>query len=141
MSNDLMGMVVGWLSVRMPYVKVPCAIKWDKVTASVSQLPPPRVYSATSKLQLRLFISALLMLNPVSYCKCNDPLECIRQLHSLYRRWKRRQIKQTSALLVPPLEIILIFRDFLSDVETAVFRTTCRPLYLLEQRLLSTWGS
>ena len=64
----------------------------------------------------------------------------IPQLFSLYRRWKRRQIHQTSALLALPLEILLIVEDFLSDVETAVFRTACRHLYYHEPRLQSTFA-
>src|ERR1700722_11507304 len=48
---------------------------------------------------------------------------------SLYHRWRRWQIQQTSALLALPVEILLIVEDFLSNVETAAFRTTCRHLY------------
>jgi len=65
---------------------------------------------------------------------------CIRPLLSAYHIWKRWQIKQTSALLLLPLEIILIVEGFLSDVETAAFRTTCRRLYYHEPRLQSTWA-
>jgi hypothetical protein len=53
----------------------------------------------------------------------------IPQLFSLYRRWKRRQIQQTSALLALPVEILLIVDDYLSDVEMAAFRTTSHHLY------------
>jgi hypothetical protein len=62
----------------------------------------------------------------------------IPQLFSLYHKWKRRQIQQTSALLALPVEILLIVEDFLSDVETAAFRTTCRHLYYHEPLLQST---
>jgi hypothetical protein len=53
----------------------------------------------------------------------------IPQLFSLYGRWTQRQIQQTSTLLALPIEILLIVEGFLSDVETAAFRTTCRHLY------------
>ncbi|WEW59133.1 hypothetical protein PRK78_004602 [Emydomyces testavorans] len=65
---------------------------------------------------------------------------CIRPLLFPYHKWKRSKIKQTSALLDLPLDIILIVEDFLSDVETAAFRTTCRQLYYHEPRLQSTWA-
>jgi hypothetical protein len=66
--------------------------------------------------------------------------KCIRPFLSLHRRWKRGQIKQKSALLALPLEIILIVEDLLNDVETAAFRTTCRQPFHHEPRLQSTWA-
>jgi hypothetical protein len=52
----------------------------------------------------------------------------IPQLFSLYSRWKRRQLQQTSPLLGLPVEILRIVEDFLSDVETTAsgrLVTTC----------------
>jgi hypothetical protein len=56
---------------------------------------------------------------------------------SLYHRWRRWQIQQTSALLALPVEILLIVEGFISNVETAAFRTTCRHLYYHKPRLQS----
>jgi hypothetical protein len=62
----------------------------------------------------------------------------ILSLTSPYRKWKRRQIHQTSALLTLPVEILLIVEDFLSDAEVVAFRMTCRYLYFQGPRLLPT---
>ena len=76
--------------------------------------------------------------DPYAYPSTFLPIPQMGVILSLYHRWKRQQIQQMSALLFLPVEILLIVEDFLSDVETAAFRTTCRHLYHHEPRLQLT---